>query len=82
MGEALLAYFQNVTSVVIPDAGPPNVIEKLDKGEAVEPVSYYFRINPVFETSAPRYDWISRILAIRTGHRLSYGPIYSIFEVL
>jgi hypothetical protein len=63
-------------------AGPPSVIEKLDKGEAVDPGSYYFRMNPVFETSAPRYDWMNRIIAAGTGHRLPDGPIYSIFEVL
>jgi len=62
--------------------GPPNVMEKLDKGEAVDPASYYFRMNPMFETSAPKYDWINRIIAIGTGHRLPDGPIYSIFEIL
>jgi hypothetical protein len=63
-------------------AGPPSVIEKLDRGEAVDPTSYYFRMNPMFETSAPKYDWINRIIAIGIGHRLPDGPLYSIFEVL
>jgi hypothetical protein len=63
-------------------AGPPSVIEKLDKGEAVDPTSYYFRMNPMFETSAPKYDWMNRIIAIGSGYRLADGPIYSIFEVL
>jgi Protein of unknown function (DUF3237) len=63
-------------------AGPPNVLEKLDKGEAVDPTSYYFRMNPVFETSSPKYDWLNRIIAVGTGHRLPDGPIYSIFEIL
>jgi hypothetical protein len=63
-------------------AGTPSVIEKLDRGEAVDPRSYYFRMNPMFETSAPKYDWINRIIAVGTGHRLPEGPVYSIFEVL
>jgi Protein of unknown function (DUF3237) len=63
-------------------AGPPNVIEKLDKREAVDPEGYYCRMNAVFETSAPRYDWMNRIIAIGTEHRLPDGPIYNIFEVL
>lgn len=63
-------------------AGPPNVIEKLDKGEPVDPRSYYFRMNPMFETSAQKYDWLNRIIAIGAGHRLPDGPLYSIFEVL
>jgi Protein of unknown function (DUF3237) len=34
-------------------AGPPGIIEKLDKGEPVDPGSYYFRMTPIFETAAP-----------------------------
>ena len=63
-------------------AGPPNVIEKLDRGEPVEPASYYFRMNPMFETSSKKYDWMNRIIAVGTGVRLADGPVYSIFEVL
>jgi hypothetical protein len=63
-------------------AGPPNVIEKPDKGETVDPDSYYFRTAPLFETSAPKYDWMNRIIAIGTGYRMPDGPLYSIFEVL
>jgi len=63
-------------------AGPPDIMEKLDQGEAVDPRSYYFRMNPLFETSAPKYDWINRIIAVGTGHRRADGPLYSIFEVL
>jgi hypothetical protein len=63
-------------------AGPPGIIEKLDKGEAVDPGSYYFRMIPLFETSAPQYDWINRVVAVGAGHRLPDGPLYSIFEVL
>jgi Protein of unknown function (DUF3237) len=63
-------------------AGPPGVIEKLDRGEPVDPASYYFRMNPMFETGSRRYDWINRIIAIGIGHRLADGPVYNIFEVL
>jgi pimeloyl-ACP methyl ester carboxylesterase len=37
--------------------GPAEVMEKLDKGEHVDPTSYYFRMNPLFETGAEEYDW-------------------------
>jgi hypothetical protein len=62
--------------------GPPEVMEKLDRGESVDPTSYYFRMNPMFETSAEKYDWLNRIIAVGTGDRLPDGPVYSIFEVL
>jgi hypothetical protein len=63
-------------------AGTPEVIKKLDQGEVVDPATYYFRMNPMFETSDPQYDWMNRIVAIGIGHRLADGPLYSIFEVL
>ena len=62
--------------------GPVAVIERLERGEVVDPSSYYFRINPLFETAAPQYDWINRVIAVGVGHRLAEGPVYSIFEVL
>ncbi len=62
--------------------GPPEVIERIEKGEVVDPTSYYFRIAPLFETAAAQYDWINRIVAVGIGHRQADGPIYSVFEVL
>jgi len=63
-------------------AGPAEVMESLDRGEAPDPSSYYFRMSSVFETSAQKYDWINRIIAVGIGNRLAAGPVYSIFEVL
>jgi hypothetical protein len=62
--------------------GPADVIRRMEAGEAIDPASYYFRINPMFETAAPAYDWLNRILAIGLGHRKPDGPVYSVFEVL
>jgi Protein of unknown function (DUF3237) len=63
-------------------SGPPDIVARIENGEAVDPASYYFRINPLFETAATRYDWLNRVVAIGVGHRRADGPIYSIFEVL
>jgi hypothetical protein len=63
-------------------AGAPSVIDKLDKGEEVDPGRYYFRMNPIFETSSTKYDWLNRIIAVGIGDRRADGPVYSIFEVL
>ena len=62
--------------------GPADVIAQLEKGEAVDPAAYYFRIAPFFETSSSTYAWLNKITAIGTGHRLHEGPVYSVFEVL
>jgi hypothetical protein len=62
--------------------GPAEVMARLDKGDAVDPASYYFRISPLFETAAAKYDWINRIVAVGIGQRRADGPIYSLFEIL
>jgi hypothetical protein len=62
--------------------GPPEVMARIDKGEVVEPESYYFRINPLFETASGKCDWLNRVLAVGIGHRRADGPLYSLFEVL
>ena len=62
--------------------GAADVIQRLEKGEEVDPADYYFRINPIFEAPAGKYEWLNRSLAIGVGHRFSYGPVYSVFEIL
>jgi hypothetical protein len=63
-------------------SGPPDVIARIDRGETVDPASYYFRINPLFQTSAPQHDWLNRVVGVGIGHRFADGPVYSIFELL
>jgi hypothetical protein len=62
--------------------GPADAIARLEKGEVIDPASYYFRIAPLFETEATRYTWLNNIVAIGIGHRFADGPVYSVFEVL
>jgi hypothetical protein len=62
--------------------GPPEIIERIERGEEVDPATHYFRIAPFFETAAEKYGWLNRIVAIGIGLRRADGPIYSVFEVL
>ena len=62
--------------------GPPEVMERLNKGEKVDPSEYYFRIAPFFETGAEKYDWLNRVVSVGTGQRLASGPIYEIYQIL
>jgi len=62
--------------------GPPEVLAALARGESVDPSSYYFRTAPRFETSAPQYSFLQRLIAVASGNRLASGPIYTIEEVL
>jgi hypothetical protein len=47
----------------------PAVMEKLLKGETVDPKLVYFRTIPTFETAAPDLQWLTRALFIGTGER-------------
>lgn len=62
--------------------GPTEVLARIARGEEVDPADYYFRVVPSFATSAPRYEWLNRVMAIGIGHRRADGPVYSIFELL
>lgn len=62
--------------------GPADVMARLAAGETVDPATYYFRIAPVFETAAKKYEWLNKVVAIGTGRREATGPIYTVDEVL
>ena len=62
--------------------GPPEVLAALARGESVDPSAYYFRTAPRFETSAPQYAFLNRVIAIASGDRRASGPIYTIEEIL
>jgi len=62
--------------------GPPDVLAAIARGEPVDPSSYYFRTAPRFETSAPQYAFLNRLIAISSGDRRPTGPIYTIEEIL
>lgn len=50
--------------------------------ESLDPDSYYFRICPLFETSAERYQWLNEIVAVGLGRRTPAGVDYRIFQLL
>jgi hypothetical protein len=62
--------------------GPKEVMERLGRGEAVDPSSYYFRAIPNFETASEKYSWLNRSLFVSTGSRQASGPTYEVFELL
>ena len=62
--------------------GPKEVIERLARGEDVDPALYYMRATPWFETSAPAYAWLNRALCICTGARRALGVELDVYEVL
>lgn len=62
--------------------GPPDVMDRVNRGEPVDPAAYYFRTAPFFETGSEKYGWLNRIVAVGIGSRVPEGPIYDVFQVL
>lgn len=62
--------------------GPAEVMERIARGEQVPSDQYYLRNTPHFETGAPRYDWLNRIVAVGLGRREPDCAVYDIYEIL
>jgi hypothetical protein len=62
--------------------GPADVMAALAAGRAVAPGSYYFRGATFFETSAPRYAWMTRSIVVCSGEREPAGVKLRFFRVL
>jgi hypothetical protein len=55
---------------------------RIARGEPVGGEEYYLRTAPFFETSAPKYSWINRIVSIGIGERRAESVVYEVFEIL
>jgi hypothetical protein len=60
-----LVYVQNVGI----RHAPPEVMQKLNAGQVVDPKLVYFRTVPKFETSAPDLQWLARSVFVGVGER-------------
>jgi hypothetical protein len=61
--------------------GPRDVIERLGRGENVDPALYYMRATPWFETSSPAYAWLNRCICVCTGARRALCVELDVYEV-
>lgn len=62
--------------------GSPEVMGRIAAGEVVAPSEYYLRNSPRFETSAPKYDWLNRVVSVGVGRRMPNHAEYDVFEIL
>ncbi len=62
--------------------GPAEVMQRLAKGEAVDPEEYYFRTTPVFETSVARYNWLTKHIFIASGDRKPGSVLIDFYKLL
>jgi hypothetical protein len=61
--------------------GPREVLERMQRGEAVDPAEYYFRSTPRFEAGDERYAWLNRIVAVGSGVRLASEVLLDVYAV-
>jgi hypothetical protein len=61
---------------------PPEIMDRLSRGEFVDPTRVYFRTVPVFEAPAGPHDWLNRSVFVATAARLPDRVQIRVFEVL
>ena len=62
--------------------GPPQILERLNRGERVDPGSYYFRSVATFETSAAECVWLTRAIILGVGERYPDKVVIRFWELL
>ena len=62
--------------------GAPEDMEKLARGEPVDPAKIYFRSAPRFETAAPGLKWLTRHVFVGVGVRLPDRVKLGVWKVL
>ncbi len=75
-GETLLIVYRGVRH------GPPEVMQRIAKGEPVAAHEYYLRTGIVFETASAKYGWLNRIVGVGVGRREPTAAVYDVFEIL
>jgi uncharacterized protein DUF3237 len=62
--------------------GPVELIQKLNRGEAVDPALIYFRTVPRFETGAAGYRWLMQSLFVASAARHADRVVIDVHRVL
>jgi Protein of unknown function (DUF3237) len=62
--------------------GPVELLERLSRGEAVDPALIYFRTVPRFETGAEKYRWLMENLFVGSAARYADRVVIDVHQVL
>ena len=62
--------------------GPVELLQRLNRGEAVDPALIYFRTVPKFETSAEKYRWLMEHIFVGSAARYPDRVVIDVFMVL
>lgn len=61
--------------------GPPEVLARLARGEAVAPDEYFFRTLMRFTTGHAQYEPLNRVMAIARGRREARRVILDVWQI-
>ncbi|MVT65000.1 DUF3237 family protein [Bradyrhizobium pachyrhizi] len=62
--------------------GPVELLQKLKRGEAVDPKLIYFRTVPKFETGAENYRWLMQHIFVGSAARHADRVVIDVHQVL
>jgi hypothetical protein len=62
--------------------GPVDLLQKLKRGEPVDPNLIYFRTVPKFETGAEKYRWLMENLFVASAARHAARVVIDVHQVL
>ncbi len=62
--------------------GPREVLDRIVRGEPVDPGAYYQRAALFFETGADGYLWLNRVVGVAKAERHPDHILYRVFEIL
>ena len=61
---------------------PPEIMERLSRGETVDPALVYFRTVPVFEAPEGPHAWLNQSVFVATAARFPNAVQIRVFEVM
>ncbi|MBN8961124.1 MAG: DUF3237 domain-containing protein [Rhizobiales bacterium] len=62
--------------------GPRELLEKLKRGEPVDPELIYFRTTPKFETGSAKYRWLMQHIFVGSAARHADRVVIDVHQVL
>ena len=78
MDDGAVVYIENIGIRF----GPKELLDRIAKGESVDPALIYFRSVPKFETGAEEYRWLMENLFIGVGARHPDRVVIDVHQVL
>jgi hypothetical protein len=78
MDDGAIVYIENVGIRF----GPKELLDRIARGEIVDPSLIYFRSVPKFETGAAKYRWLMENLFVGVGARYPDRVVIDVHQVL